>query len=111
MKIFFKKKLQEILNVENESKKINRNQMNVFEEMLENFQIEIFSNPKRSGPVSNHQMKEINSLLNRMEYVQKSDLNIGVKIFESDKPELLSYIKQSYELFEENFSEIIYIAF
>lgn len=84
--------------------------MNVFEEMLENFQIEIFSNPKRSGPVSNHQMKEINSLLNRMEYVQKSDLNIGVKINEGDKPELLSYLKQNYELFEENFSEIIYIS-
>ena len=76
----------------------------VFNAVVENFQIEIFSNPKKEGPVSARQRDAIIALIDRMQYAKKSDLNL--RAHEAYKTELGEYT-HNFDLFQESFNQII----
>lgn len=110
MKQTLQLKLNEILDDLSENNKLSKNEEIVFKEIIKNFQIEIFSNPKIYGLVSSNQATAINFLLNKMQYAKKNDLNIRVKIEEAYRLELYVYTMQNNALLQEKFEEIINIC-
>jgi hypothetical protein len=100
-------KLQEILQDEKDNDKLSFKEEKVFNEILENNQIEIFSNPKKKGPVSTHQAEAIISLMNtKLKYANKTDLKIRAKISDTYKLKLLEYIRDNYDQFEDEFNQL-----
>jgi len=108
MKHDLKIKLQEILQDEKDNEKLSFKEEKVFNEILENNQIEIFSNPKKKGPVSTDQAEAIRSLINnKLKYANKNDLKIRAKISDTYKLELLEYIHNNYDQFEDQFYQLL----
>lgn len=107
---FFVGKLSEILLDEENNKKLSVKEYFVFSKIIENLQIEIFSNPKKVGPIGFHQKVAIDELIARIKYVKKAKLNIRVKISEVYKSELRQYTHYHFDLFEKNFNQIIFKA-
>jgi len=101
-------KLQEILQDEKDNEKLSFREEKVFNEILENNQIEIFSNPKKKGPVSKHQAEAIISLMNtKLKFVNKNVLKIRTKISDTYKLKLLEYIRDNYDQFEDEFNKLL----
>ena len=75
MKDEFKNRLNEIVESEIKIENLNRNQEIVFKTIIENSQIEIFSNPKKNAILSTDQKLKITSLLKKMSFSKKEELN------------------------------------
>ena len=111
MKDDLKTKLKEVLQDEIDNQKLSQNEEIVFNEIIDNFQIEIFSNPKKKVPVSIDQAEAIKNLIGtKLQYAKKNDLKLRAKISDTYKLELLQYITYSYKNFEEDFSELFNMA-
>jgi len=110
MKYILKFRLKEILQDEEENKKLSKNENFVFNEIIENDQFEIFSNPKIRGPVSTHQANEINNfIINKLKYSDKDGLKIRVEIDEY-KDDLFEYVHYFYSKFEKDFNYLFETA-
>ena len=97
LKSIFKEKLLTILSEEKENKNLNSNEERVFKAVLENDQLELFSNPKLIGKMSNLQSKNIHKLLDRLNYVKKDIVNIRIRIDQNYKIKLIEYLKYKNE--------------
>ena len=74
-----------------------------FNQIIKNFQIEIFSNPKKKGPVKTHQAGAINILIkNKLQYAEKKDLKLRVQISNDYRADLINYISDHYLKFGES---------
>jgi len=105
MKDFFKAELKKVL--QDEFNKLSKNERNVFSAIIDKFQIEIFSNPKKKGPVLKYQAFAIQNFIDlKLQYAPKADLKIRAKISENYKSKLLYYIHQNNMQFDEDFSEL-----
>jgi len=109
MKEILRDQLNETISDEIEHNNLNEIEQLVFLQIIENFQIEIFSNPKKKGPVSTDQKKKIIELVKKLEYIKKNEYNTQTRIEESSKSKLLNYIKNKFKLFEKNFNEKFFI--
>ena len=97
--------LLKILNEEKKTKLISGNEgfdqiYEVFTQIIKDKQIEIFSNPKTPGIVSDKQSKQIKSLINSMSYLNKDDAQFRV-VLSSNLDELLVYIEDRYSKFKQ----------
>jgi hypothetical protein len=97
LKEVFKEKLLDIIMEEKENKNINSNEERVFKTILENDQLELFSNPKTVGKISNLQSKKIHKLFDSLNYVKKEIVNIRVRIDQNYKIKLIEYLKYKNE--------------
>lgn len=103
--------LKKVLQDEAKNKKLSKKEQNVFSSIIDEFQIEIFSNPYKKGPVSNYQSLAIQNLIDlKLHYARKIDLKIRAKISDNYKSQLLNYIHQNYMQFGEDFSELFNMA-
>jgi energy-coupling factor transporter ATP-binding protein EcfA2 len=110
MKYILKFRLKEILQDEEENRKLSKNEHFVFNEIIENDQFEIFSNPKIRGPVGTHQANEINNfIINKLKYSNKDGLKIRVEIDEY-KDDLFEYVHYFYSKFENDFNHLFETA-
>ena len=106
MKKYFKEKLLNILKGDEMFQNIKfENQKLVFENILMNDQMEIFSNPKKRVDLDSRQKNKIKKLINRLKYIKKSDVGIKVRIENSFIPELLVYTQAYYDKFIKSFED------
>ena len=86
----------EILKEEKNAGRLTPNEEKVFTQIITSKQVEIFSNPKVAGPVSDIQSKQIISLINSITYFNKVDAKFRVIIAPSYLQNLLEYIEDRY---------------
>lgn len=95
--------LNRTLNDELFNNKLSQNEGIIFNQIIKNFQIEIFSNPKKKGPVKTHQADAINILIkNKLQYAEKKDLKLRVQISNEYRVDLINYISDHYLKFGES---------
>jgi GTP-binding protein EngB required for normal cell division len=95
--------LNRTLNDELFNNKLSQNEGIIFNQIIKNFQIEIFSNPKKKGPVKTHQADAINILIkNKLQYAEKKDLKLRVQISNEYRADLIKYISDHYIKFGES---------
>lgn len=82
VKEILNKKLMEILIEERETGQITVNEKEIFSRVVNSNQLEVFSNPKTKGLVSPNQSYIIHSLINQLNYFNKKDAKIRVRISE-----------------------------
>ena len=108
MKVYLSEKLLEILKQEKDAGSLSLNEEKVFNEVISNYkQVEIFSNPKVVGPVSDKQSKQIISLINSMNYFNKKDANFQVTVSPNYFKENLDYIEKNYNKYKEEVQKIL----
>jgi hypothetical protein len=90
---------QELVQSLLDNKIPSSNETLVFREILVNNQLEIFSNPRREVPMlDNAQREQMLGMLNtRMDYINKTDAKIRVRIDRTHIPRLNAYIVSNYE--------------
>ena len=91
MKKALKKLLKLTLDDEKISNKLSSNEEIVFREIIENDQIEIFSNPKKQGLISRDQSKQILLLIDRLIYAEKNKLKLRVRVDIEYESKLFNY--------------------
>ena len=106
----FKEKVIEILTAAKKSKEITENEAYVFEQLILNDQIDIFSNPKKNMIVDSIQSNRMLNLIQRLNYVEKNDAKIRVRIDRSYIPKLDSFIKDRFEKFSQNIEDSLEIS-
>ena len=84
------------------NKILNQNETIVFKRVLQNDQIEIFSNPRREILVDDVQKKQMLEMMEKLTYIKNGDAQIRVRIDRSHIPRLNAYIVDNYEKFEKN---------
>jgi len=105
MKYELRNDLNRTLNDELVNNKLSQNEGIIFDQIIKNFQIEIFSNPKKKGPVKTHQADAINILIkNKLQYAEKKDLKLRVQISNEYRADLINYISDHYLKFGESFN-------
>ncbi len=105
MKYELRNDLNRTLNDELVNNKLSQNEGIIFDQIIKNFQIEIFSNPKKKGPVKTHQAEAINILIkNKLQYAEKKDLKLRVQISNEYRADLINYISDHYLKFGESFN-------
>ena len=109
MKFYINKQLLDILKEEKTAGRLTINEEKVFNQIIIDKQVEIFSNPKVAGPVSDLQSKQIISLINSMIYFNKEDLQFRVTIAPSYFQTLVEYIEDRYEVFKKDVETILNI--
>jgi hypothetical protein len=107
MKVFLSELLQDILKEEKNAGRLTLNEEKVFNQIIADKQVEIFSNPKVAGPVGDAQSKQIISLINSMSYFQKEDAKFRVTIAPGYLQELVEYIEDRYDTFRADVGQII----
>jgi hypothetical protein len=106
----FKKRITEILIGAKKSDEIRENEAYVFEQLILNDQIDIFSNPKKYMRVDKIQSERILNLIQRLNYIKKEDAKIRVTIDRSYMPKLDSFIKDRFEKFTQTLENILEIS-
>ena len=91
----------------NNNRILNLNETIVFKQVLENDQIEIFSNPRKAMILDDTQKKQISQMIDRLDYIKKQDAVIRVSIDRSNIPKLNSYLVDNYDKFEKNFEMLL----
>ena len=108
MKSFFRTKLLEIVEDEKRCKNFeNKNEELVFRQVIEDAQIEIFSNPKKEQLLDDTQSKQILSLLGRLSFAKKSDVKVRIRVDKSYFEKLYAYAKENYAKFNSFFEETV----
>lgn len=100
---------RELIQSLDANKILNQNETLVLRQVLQNDQIEIFSNPKKEvATIDDTQKKQIiNMMENRLSYIKNSDAKIRVRIDRSHIPRLNAYIVDNYDRFEKNLDRLI----
>ncbi len=107
MKSFLSKQLQAILREEKNAGRLTPNEEKVFSQVLTQKQVEIFSNPKVAGPVSDLQSERIISLINSMTFFKKEDAKFRFTISPSYLQAFLEYIEDRYQAFRKDVETIL----
>jgi len=107
MKKALKKLIELTLDDEKNSNKLSLNEEIVFREIVENSQIEIFSNPKKHGLISRDQSDQILLLIDRLIYAEKNKLKLRVRVDIEYESKLLNYTNCHFELFKKDLKQTI----
>jgi len=107
MKKALKKLIELTLDDEKNSNKLSSNEEIVFREIVENNQIEIFSNPKKHGLISRDQSDQILLLIDRLIYAEKNKLKLRVRVDIEYESKLLNYTNYHFELFKKDLKQTI----
>ena len=79
----------------------------MFENVLNSDQIEIFSNPKKNVILDSSQSEMIRKLIERLNYIEKSDLKIRKRIDDRYVTELFEYTHNSSNVLMKQFKKAI----
>ena len=101
MKEILKEKLIEILKEEKDSNRITNNEDLIFNMILSDSQLEIFSNPKVKGPVNDFQSKQIFTLIEKLKFINKDEAKVHIRIAENYLPQLRAYMDDQFLKFEQ----------
>ena len=107
MKYFLSLQLKNVLIEEENGGRLTPNEIKVFTEIIDNKMVEVFSNPKKEGPVSDKQAKQISSLIQSMNYFKKEDAKFRVSIPPSDVPTIYEYTAERYSTFKHQIQTIL----
>ncbi len=107
MKYFISMQLKQILIEEENAGRLTPNEKKVFTEILDNKYVEIFSNPKIEGPVSDKQSKQISSLIQSMRYFKKEDAKFRITMAPTYVPTLLEYTEERYSTIKDNIQALL----
>jgi energy-coupling factor transporter ATP-binding protein EcfA2 len=100
--------LKELLSQSLKNNKIlSPNETIVFKQVLENDQIEIFSNPRKNVVLDDSQKIQISHMIDRLDYIKKKDAIIRVSLDRSQMPKLNSYLIENFEKFEKNVEKVL----
>ena len=99
----------ENLEIDNEIKSINSKL--IFNSVMLGDQIEVFTNPCKSGDITGTQRNHMKKLINKLSYAKNEELMIRVKVDGSDTQNFInSYIKNLYLDFEASITEKLNIS-
>jgi outer membrane lipopolysaccharide assembly protein LptE/RlpB len=106
MKTFLRSELLRILKEQKNS--ISENEEKVFSQIINDKQVDIFSNPKKTGIVSDTQSIQIKSLIDSMIYLNKDDAKFRVTIPPDYRDQLFDYIEDRYSKFKKTVESILH---
>ena len=90
---------------------VNNNSKVLFQNILANNQLELFSKPKKKGRINLNQSFAIKDLINNLTYINSSYLSMDVKIPSSNREEVTNYLKGHYKNFSKNFEKELNTSF
>jgi hypothetical protein len=79
----------------------------LFNQIIQNNQVEIFSNPKKAIYLTNEQSNRIISMIKKLSYSKKEHVKIRARIDNSYIPSLLVYLKKQFELFTQKIENLL----
>ena len=89
------------------NKILSPNETIVFKQVLENDQIEIFSNPRKNVVLDDSQKVQILNMIDKLDYIKKKEALIRVSLDRSQIPTLNSYLIDNFEKFEKNVETVL----
>jgi hypothetical protein len=104
MKTYLRSELQ---NFKRTKKIFSENELKVFSQIINDKQVEIFSNPKKIGIVSDTQSIQIKSLIDSIIYLNKDDAKFRVTIPPDYRDQLFDYIADRYSKFKKNVESML----